>query len=65
MTYYTKEEIALAKELLDAIRAGKSIDYIEGRLEAMIELNERDHAAEHEGAARGLGSSPLKSTNNK
>ena len=46
MTYYTKEEIALAKELLDAIRAGKSIDYIEGRLEAMIELNERDHAAE-------------------
>ena len=53
MTYYTKEEIALAKELLDAIRAGKSIDYIEGRLEAMIELNERDHAAEHEGAARG------------
>ena len=44
MYMYTKEEIALAKDLLDAIHAGKSVDYIEGRLEAMIQLDERDHA---------------------
>lgn len=44
MYMYTKEEIALAKDLLDAIHAGKSVDYIEGRLEAMIQLDERDRA---------------------
>ena len=42
MYMYTKEEIALAKDLLDAIHGGKSIDYLEGRLEAMIQLDERD-----------------------
>lgn len=59
-SYYTKEEIALAKELLDDIHNGRSIDFLEGKLEAMIELDERDRAAaKRESIARGLGSSPL------